>query len=141
MGACYGGHRDAAELLLDRGADANATMTGSVTPLMCAARFNHTSCVRLLLSANSRIDVVMTAHNAVLGAGAGTSALELAILGGGDADIVELLGGAAASAPPSALARVSAAELVAEGPAGEGGGGEAAQTREEGGGRCHAPEV
>ena len=55
--ACYSGHLELAQWLLDQGADANATSTSGSTPLHGAAFHGHTDVVRLLIHANADVNI------------------------------------------------------------------------------------
>jgi ankyrin repeat protein len=50
MKACQNGHRDVAELLLDRGADVRQAQQGGWTALMLARATAHADVIELLLS-------------------------------------------------------------------------------------------
>ena len=47
--ASQGGHRDIVQLLLDAGADIEATLCGGATPLLLASQEGHLSTAQLLL--------------------------------------------------------------------------------------------
>jgi ankyrin repeat protein len=83
--AARGGHRDVAELLLQRGAEVNARAEGEfghgLTPLHEAARGGHREVVKLLLEHGADVN---TRNDA------GKSPLELAVEGG-HFDVAELL--------------------------------------------------
>jgi ankyrin repeat protein len=53
----YGGHRRAAELLLERGARVNATRADGTSPLYYAAKSGSTNLVELLLSRGAGVEV------------------------------------------------------------------------------------
>jgi hypothetical protein len=57
--ACWNGHRDVAELLLDNGADIDArTYYDNLTPLMQACIYGHTSTTKLLLDRGCAVNAV-----------------------------------------------------------------------------------
>jgi ankyrin len=53
-----GGHDEAADLLLSRGASSKAKSKNGLTPLHMATQGDHVECIRLLLSAGADINDV-----------------------------------------------------------------------------------
>jgi len=54
--ASYSGQKDAVALLLERGADPDATDDGRLTPLIRAALRGHVECIRVLIDGKATID-------------------------------------------------------------------------------------
>ena len=80
--ACDAGHRDIVELLLDHGADIDATTNNNATPLMCACYATHASTTKLLLERGSKVNTTNRY---------GSTALHKACMGRGSKRCVEWL--------------------------------------------------